>query len=48
MDFTRPAGTRYGPDWHVDKYASKGRDVEEHNKFYLRAMRAFGKLGLRV
>lgn len=39
---------RYGPDWRQVKYASKGRDAIEHNKPYLRALRALGRLGLRV
>ncbi|KAG2439600.1 hypothetical protein HXX76_004952 [Chlamydomonas incerta] len=39
---------RYGPDWRAPKYASKGRDIVEHNKRYLRALRALGRLGLRV
>ncbi|KAG2432409.1 hypothetical protein HYH02_012980 [Chlamydomonas schloesseri] len=39
---------RYGPEWTVPKYASKGKDTVEHNKRYLRLLRALGRIGLRV
>ncbi|KXZ42026.1 hypothetical protein GPECTOR_220g474 [Gonium pectorale] len=39
---------RYGSDWRTPKYASKGGDAIEHNKRYLRVLRALGRVGLKI
>ncbi|KAG2502178.1 hypothetical protein HYH03_000665 [Edaphochlamys debaryana] len=39
---------RYGPDWRTPKYASKESDKIEHDKPYLRLLRALGRVGLKI
>uniref|UniRef100_A0A7S0YSF0 Uncharacterized protein n=1 Tax=Polytomella parva TaxID=51329 RepID=A0A7S0YSF0_9CHLO len=39
---------RYGKGWAEEKYGSKGRDTEEHEKFYLKVIRGLGNIGLRI